>query len=418
MSVALAVRSAGACFSRGGAGLGEAVDAFLDSRPRPPRLLGLGEPTHGVEVFAGSRNRLLRHLVRVWGYRSVALESDCLAGLAVDDHVTSGVGDVEEVMAVGFSHGFGELAANRELVEWLRAYNAGRAEADQVRFYGFDAPVEITAASSPREALSGLHGYLTEHVGAERVPHAWARIDELVGEDGAWTEPEAMFDPRRSVGASARARELRVVTDDLVGVLSAEAPGLVAATSVRELERARLYARTARGLLRYHAVMACAEEGRGARMARLVAARDAMMADHLRAVVRGERGRGPSLVFAHNQHLRRDRGGMTMGGEELTWWSAGAVAATDLGGEYAVIAADAGSVPGLGVAGADTFQGVLREAAGEGALWRADRLASALAGAPVARRADSDHTYFPLDPEDLGGVDGVFFVGEAAPGSG
>ncbi|MEV2275599.1 erythromycin esterase family protein [Nocardiopsis sp. NPDC049922] len=416
MSVPSVVRASGARFTHGGAGLGEALDGFLAARPRPPRLLGLGEPTHGVEVFCELRNMVLRHLVRVWGFRSVVVESDCLAGLVVDDHVASGTGDVEEVMAAGFSHGFGDLATNRELVQWLRGYNAGRGADERVRFHGFDGPVEITGASSPRAALGGLHGYLSEHLGA--VPHAWERIDALAGADGEWTEPGAMSDPRRSVGASERARELRVVADDLAGVLSAEAPGLVAATSREAFERARLFARTARGLLRYHAVMARVEEDDATRMARLVAARDAMMADNLRAVARVERDRGPSLVFAHNQHLRRGAGAMTMAGRELGWWCAGAIAAVDLGREYAVIAADAGTFPGLGAAGADTFQGVLGRAAGEGALWPADRLAAALEGEQVARRADADHTYFPLGPGDLGGVDGVLFVGDAAPGRG
>ncbi|WP_394329340.1 hypothetical protein [Nocardiopsis sp. CNR-923] len=121
-------------------------------------------------------------------------------------------------------------------------------------------------------------------------------------------------------------------------------------------------------------------------------------------------------MFAHNQHLRRDASAMSLGGTEVVWWSAGAIAAVDLGEEYAVIAADTGSFPGLGAAGADTFQGVLRQAAGEGALWSADRLAAALEGAAVAGRADADYSYFPLDPGDLCGVDGVLFVGDAAPG--
>ncbi|WP_394329339.1 erythromycin esterase family protein [Nocardiopsis sp. CNR-923] len=218
MSVSSAVRGAGALFAHGGAGLGEALDAFLASRPRPPRLLGLGEPTHGVEVFCELRNMVLRNLVEVWGFRSVVMESDCLAGLAVDDYVASGGGNLNEVMDTGFSHGFGDLATNRELVRWLREYNAERDAQERVRFHGFDAPMEMTGASSPRAALSGLHGYLSEHLGS--VPHAWERIDALAGEDGVWTEPGAMFDPGRSVGASERARELRVVADDLAAVLS------------------------------------------------------------------------------------------------------------------------------------------------------------------------------------------------------
>ncbi|HEY5858578.1 MAG TPA: erythromycin esterase family protein [Aldersonia sp.] len=54
--------------------------------------------------------------------------------------------DVDTVLATGFSHGFGAVPGNRELVEWLRAHNAGRAPQDRVRFHGFDTPVEYSAA--------------------------------------------------------------------------------------------------------------------------------------------------------------------------------------------------------------------------------------------------------------------------------
>ncbi|MET8912042.1 hypothetical protein [Micromonospora sp. NPDC004551] len=75
--------------------------------PARPRVLALGEPTHGEDVLLDLRNDLFRQLVDQDGYRTIAIESDCLLGLAVDDHVTAGTGTLDEVMARGFSHGFG-----------------------------------------------------------------------------------------------------------------------------------------------------------------------------------------------------------------------------------------------------------------------------------------------------------------------
>src|SRR3712207_491635 len=100
-----------------------AVDAAAVMRllPARPRLLALGEPTHGEDVLLHVRNELFRQLVEQEGYRTIAIESDCLMGLVVDDYVTSGTGTLDEVMERGFSHGFGESAANRELVRWMRA---------------------------------------------------------------------------------------------------------------------------------------------------------------------------------------------------------------------------------------------------------------------------------------------------------
>src|SRR5918998_5225874 len=137
--------------------------------PARPRLLALGEPTHGEGTLLDLRNRLFRQLVEQEGYRTIAIESDCLMGLVVDDYVTSGTGTLDEVMERGFSHGFGAAPANRELVRWMRAHNDGRPPYERVRFAGFDGPLEITAAASPRQALTALHAYLT----------AWADTDLL-----------------------------------------------------------------------------------------------------------------------------------------------------------------------------------------------------------------------------------------------
>ncbi|MFE2850293.1 hypothetical protein ACFXJO_04070, partial [Streptomyces lavendulae] len=60
---------------------GGALTALLSPAPR---LLALGEPTHGVEAFPELRNELFRHLVEHEGYRSIAIESDCLAALVAD----------------------------------------------------------------------------------------------------------------------------------------------------------------------------------------------------------------------------------------------------------------------------------------------------------------------------------------------
>ncbi len=116
-----------------------------------PRLLALGEPTHGEDALLDLRNGLFRQLVEQEGYRTIAIESDCMRGLVVDDYVTSGRGTLDAVMEHGFSHGWGASAANRELVRWMRAYNEGRPAPEWLRFAGFDGPLEITAAESPRQ---------------------------------------------------------------------------------------------------------------------------------------------------------------------------------------------------------------------------------------------------------------------------
>lgn len=370
---------------------GPGISAFLRSLPARPSLLGLGEARHFVGELGELRNEIFRHLVEYEGYRSFAIESDCLMGLAVDDHITTGAGTLDDVMERGFSHGFGASPANRELVRWMRAYNEEHAE--KLRFFGFDGPLEYWAAS-PRQALTALYALLDGP-----LPCTEETLDALLGPDDRWTNEATVMDPSQSIGRSADAQRLRLITDDLVALLDTQAPRL----SAEDGERAALYGRTAVGLLRYHRWMA---DTSPARMARLSALRDAMMAANLRAVAE----HGPALVFAHNLHLQRNKSFMPLGDQQLEWWSAGAIAEAHLGDRYAFLASALGTVGGH-VPPPDTIEGLLSMLPWDRSLIDARRLAGAIT--EPARRISQDFAYFPLDPDRLDMIDGVVFLKQA-----
>ncbi|GGR89974.1 erythromycin esterase [Micromonospora fulviviridis] len=387
-----------------------AVDAavVMGLLPARPRLLALGEPTHGEEALLGLRNDLFRQLVEREGYRTITIESDCLMGLVVDDHVTSGTGTLDEVMARGFSHEWGAFPGNRELVRWMRAYNEGRPASERVRFAGFDGPLEITAAASPRQALTALHGYLAARVDAGLLPCTAETLDRLLGADEQWTNPAAMMDPTRSVGRTAEARELRLLADELVAVLDAQTPHLVAASAQDDWDRARLYGRTATGLLRYHFAMA---DTSPSRMARLLGVRDSMMAANLLALAE----RGPTLVHAHNSHLQRQKSSMRMGGLPVEWWSAGALVSAQLGEEYAFLATALGTIRHHGVETPppDTIEGLLYALPEDRYVVDSRRLAATIGEVAPAARVSPWFGYAPLDPAHLSGTDGLVFVKDA-----
>lgn len=370
--------------------------AFLDADaasilrlfPARPRVLALGEPTHGEDDLLDLRNELFRQLVEGEDYRTIAIESDCLRGLIVDDYVTTGAGDLDDVLERGFSHGFGACAGNRELVRWMRAYNEGRPAPEHLRFAGFDGPLEISGAASPRPALTALHAYLAADDASE--------IDRLLGADERWTNPAVMRDPSQSVGRTPEAGRLRLLADDLVARLDEQTPQLIAASSRDDWQRARLHGRTATGLLRYHASMA---DPSASRMARLCALRDSMMAANLLAISE----QGPALVYAHNAHLQRDQSSMRMGAQELQWWSAGAIVSSHLGQNYAFLATAVGTIrhQGVDVPPPDTLEGCLYELPPEGSI-----------EVPTAAcaRVSPWYGYAPLDPAHVAGTDGIIFV--------
>jgi len=309
-------------------------------------------------------------------------------------------------MERGFSHEWGAFPGNRELVRWMRAFNAGRTAADQLRFAGFDGPLEITGAASPRQALTGLHGYLATRVDGNLLPCTAEVLDSLLGADDRWTNPAAMMDPAQSVGQSAEARELRLLADDLVALLDAQAPQLIAEASTDDWFRIRLYGRTATGLLRYHFWMA---DTSPARMTWLLSIRDGMMADNLRAIAE----HGPALVHAHNSHLRRDRSTMRMWDQPLLeWWGAGALVSAQLGKEYGFLATALGTIrhEGVDTPPPDTLEGLLYAVPEDRYVVNAPRLATALGDAPLAARVSPWYGYSGLDPAHLAAVDGIVFV--------
>ncbi|MFC8528845.1 erythromycin esterase family protein [Nocardia sp. NPDC057227] len=360
-------------------------------------LLGLGEPTHQEPAFGHLRNDLFATLVRL-GFRSIALETDRVAALAVDDFVRDGTGTPDDVLRVGFSHGFGALEPNRELVARMRAYNEGRPAGERLSFHGFDAPTENTTAPSPRRYLEYAAGYLDIDLPGTDF-----------GPDDRWDRPEAILDANRSIGDSAEAARLRALADDLLGTLHARAPELIAATSRAAWHRARTHLTAGIGLLRYHR-QAARRVGESARISGLLATRDEIMARNLIHIRDLEADRGPTLVFANNAHLQRNPSSMRMAGMELGWSSAGAIADALLGARYRVLLGGLGSSEALrlGAPEPGTYEGTLRQ---EFPTWG---LTATVAPAPTRTDTRPDQGYAPLDRSLVDAADGVLYLDSGA----
>ncbi|GAA0902632.1 DUF6194 family protein [Virgisporangium aurantiacum] len=370
------------------------LDRFLDQRPVD--LLAFGEPTHGEPAFVRARDELFKRLV-ARGFRSIAVEFDRVAGLAVDDYV----------------HGRGgEAPTGREknLAEWMRGYNESRPEGERLSFHGFDAPLEMMSAASPGPYLRVLRDHLPEH----RRPAGTEDLDRLVGDDTRWSDPRAQLDAARSVGRTADAVALRTLADDLLTALYVHAPDAHAA----DWHRARVNGIAALGLLRYHAAAAdpapryhaaaadpapgaAADPAPGAvgsapgaaRTSRMLAVRDALMARNILDLRSQETGR--ILVAAHNRHLQRNPSRWHLAGMDLEWPSAGAIVSAVLKDRYAVIVGSLGSSAalGLGPPADGSFEGALCSRAGHGPLFTQ---------APQGTtRTDvtPEQQYFPLDAE-------------------
>jgi len=384
------------------------IDRLVSQLGPPVELLGLGEALHGGEDILIFRNRLFQRLVERHGYSAIAIESSFTRGHLVNEYVAGcGSSSYEAVEEAGFSHGFGSLEANRELVEWMRRYNADTSHSIKLQFYGFDAPTEMSHADSPRRVLHFVLDYLSALDDARGNEYREC-MESLIGRDRDWEDPATLFDPAKSIGLSAAARQLRIEVEDLIAELEARRPELIAGSDKERYCEAVHYARLARWLLVYHAAMA--KKG-SQRTSRLLGIRDACMADNLAYILSCQQGRGRPLAFAHNSHLKKGRMQWQFGDELFTWWPAGSHLKETLGQSYAVIGSAVGvsHENGIGRPEAGSLEAMLMATPGPGRFvstrWVQSLFDSESTAPPVRSGSLKNTTYFPLTANSLADFD-------------
>jgi erythromycin esterase-like protein len=391
-----------------------AVDKLVASLGDEVDLLGLGEPLHGGEGFLLLRNRLFQRLVEAHGFTAIALESSFPRGRLVNEYVaerSGGPASFDQIKDTGFSHGFGAIETSRELVEWMRQYNADPAHDAKLNFYGFDSPCEMMYADSPRGVLNFVLDYLASIDGASDEQRR-QRIEGLLGQDADWENTAAAMDPSKSIGLSPAATALRIETEDLITELLVRAPELVAATSKHRFLEAAHYAYIARQLLNYHAGLARPSSNR---IAELLGMRDAAMASNLAYILTRENdrdgARGKMLVFAHNSHLKCGGAEWQLGPQLLKWWPAGAHLREMFGPSYAVIGAGLGLSDdnGIGPPEPGTLEARLTAAPGPARFiptHKAQGLPAAeIAALPTRTGSTKNPGYFPLTVQSFAEFD-------------
>jgi erythromycin esterase-like protein len=400
-----------------------AVDEMIASLGDSVELLGFGEALHGGEDILNLRNRLFQRLVEAHGYSAIAIESSFPRARVVNEYVAGSVAggaggpaSYEAVQDTGFSHGFGRLDANRELVEWLRRYNADPRNRVKLQFYGFDSPTEMMFSDSPRQVLHFVLDYLASIDSASGEVHC-ERIDPLLGQDADWENAAAAFDPTKSIGLSPAATALRIETEDLITDLCLRRPELVANSDESRYLEAAQYASVARQLLNYHAALARTSSRR---LVELLGIRDAMMADNLAYIVARERGRGKVLAFAHNSHLKCGKAQWQLGPDLLVWWPAGSHLHEMLGPRYAVIGSAVGvsDANGIGPPEAGTLENRLTAVRGPARFIPTHKgqglPASAIAALPTRTGSLKNPTYFALTPQSFTDFDWLAVLNSTA----
>ncbi|MFI6299699.1 erythromycin esterase family protein [Nonomuraea sp. NPDC050790] len=131
------------------------------------KIVGLGESTHVAREEALLKHRVMRYLVEERGFRTIAWEEDWTTGQIVDRYVVKGEGDLDAVVKQMTTTWQAEEV--RDVLRWLRAYNA--THADKVRFVGvefyatrpaaYDAVINHVAKAAP-DQVDQVRAHLAE----------------------------------------------------------------------------------------------------------------------------------------------------------------------------------------------------------------------------------------------------------------
>lgn len=105
--------------------------------PENAKIVALGEATHGNVEFQQLKLEVFKQMVERYGVRAFALEGDYGGCEQVNRYIHGGEGTAQEAAsAIGFAiYRTDEMAA---LISYMREYNEGASEGEDICFYGFD----------------------------------------------------------------------------------------------------------------------------------------------------------------------------------------------------------------------------------------------------------------------------------------
>lgn len=260
------------------------------------RVVALGEATHGAHEPLALRNRIFEFLVQRMGFTAIAIESGLPESRRVQEFVLGGPGRADSVAVEGLTYGFGDLAENVALIQWMHDYNVNPLHARKIRFYGIDlSAAAYDTASAARVVIDETLSYIA------RVDPASAQRMRMEMDQNLTRFSSAGY-PALS---SADRDRLSAAIDELLALLERERPALVTLTSTEEYEWALRKGESARELnAAFRAAPPTTAGGSLPPTAyRLMNVRDSVMAVNLEWALQREGRDGRMLLFAHNGHV-------------------------------------------------------------------------------------------------------------------
>jgi erythromycin esterase len=111
--------------------------AFLDVLA-DAQIVGLGEATHGSKEFFEAKHRIFKYLAENMNHRAFGFECDFAESLYIDAYITTGTGNIDQIMKTKMHFWAWRTNEVKALLEWMKQYNQGKRQDEQLHFYGFD----------------------------------------------------------------------------------------------------------------------------------------------------------------------------------------------------------------------------------------------------------------------------------------
>ncbi|MEM7035478.1 MAG: erythromycin esterase family protein [Bacteroidota bacterium] len=234
------------------------------------KVVAMGEATHGTREFFEMKHDVMRFLATEMGYRIFTIEAGYAEALKLDRYVRTGKGDPDQLIGK-MGYWCWNTEEVLEMVEWMRAFNKGRAAADQIRFLGVDM-----------QTLEGaVHDFITFFKSFPTLPaQDFLPILERVEENRIEAMPEA------------QQRELQQAAADIVAFLDKHADFFSPIVSAGGWEAIRMEAKVFQQT-------AGRPQQRNNR-----SYRDSCMAENLLRILQDSGPEAKAFFWAHNGHVR------------------------------------------------------------------------------------------------------------------
>ncbi len=247
------------------------------------RIVGIGESRHDTREQLLLKGRLVRYLIEDLGFRALILEESAPHAESLDRYVTSGEGDLRDLMNHLAGWYLWDTEEMFEVVQWVRHFNEGRDPFQQVRIFGAD----ITA---PAPGVQGVLDSLEASGVDTRLDARALGLDIQQGDfwPTTWERYAALSDQRR--------RELGLNYEELIGVVTAERTRMVASLSEDAYERALFLAEVGRA---GNSLFLSSNREEGG------AIRERGMAQATLRVLNREMPGEKAILWAHNLHVAK-----------------------------------------------------------------------------------------------------------------